>query len=653
MRKEYIIAALLVVAGVSCQRIAVVGDNEPVGTEDVQRPMRTFTCMIGQPSGNSDSKVNLLDDGKTEWASGDEIFIHGQKVGSNATYTYSTTVRLGDTGTSISADNKTATFTIPALDRPASYSSTYFAAYPASAIKDGYSVGDNWYYTMRFKNTNAQLLVGFNDTRVNDGNTFFFYNLCACVSFVVSGDFDSYVFTGNNGETVGYSTYQVRFNNNGGESNRKFAFIKGEDWCDDTAGPLTSIEVDGWTGADGTTVNKIFIPYEDGGVKTFPNGFTIKFMKDGDVVKQVSTSQNVVLSADAGDDYKPTYLRLGDVTDYLVTPPADHTDLSGGLDFSTATDLSSPESANCYVITAPGQYKFKAVKGNSSASVGSLGGSILAWETTNSTSAAPAVNTVIEAQDYYVDGDTKYIVFKTPDTLVPGNALIAATNASGVILWSWHIWIPKTTITMIDDSDFYAAEIMDRNLGALNAATSSDAGADTYGLYYQWGRKDPFLGSLKSVNHSSAAFDKVERTQSTAYTVLHPTVYVKGSENTGLGNWNTEDVLDLWDKDGKKTQYDPCPAGYRVPVATSTPMWTKSGTGWTFASGYDEYTSNGIVFPMTGYIQNSIDKVGSRTIVWSATYNSADRGWCMYLRETYNATNYYKYIGGSVRCVRK
>lgn len=33
------------------------------------------------------------------------------------------------------------------------------------------------------------------------------------------------------------------------------------------------------------------------------------------------------------------------------------------------------------------------------------------------------------------------LYFKTADTYREGNAVIAAKDANGTILWSWHIWL--------------------------------------------------------------------------------------------------------------------------------------------------------------------------------------------------------------------
>ena len=93
-----------------------------------------------------------------------------------------------------------------------------------------------------------------------------------------------------------------------------------------------------------------------------------------------------------------------------------------------------------------------------------------------------------------------------------GNALIAAYNKNGTILWSWHIWVTNndpgnlskairyTTYRWDNEKIYYNAarvpgyQVMSCNLGALADEPSGPGLSDnnTYGMLYQWGRKDPF-----------------------------------------------------------------------------------------------------------------------------------------------------------------
>lgn len=121
--------------------------------------------------------------------------------------------------------------------------------------------------------------------------------------------------------------------------------------------------------------------------------------------------------------------------------------------------------------------------------------------------------------------------------------------------------------------------MMTRNLGALAADNSSVENIlASYGLYYQWGRKDPFIGpsSYNAANGASASMyngggsrvylrtaASSAETGTVAYAVQHPLTFitgVSGSENDWLWSAHSDD---LWSA-SKKSPYDPCPHGWRV-----------------------------------------------------------------------------------------
>ena len=156
--------------------------------------------------------------------------------------------------------------------------------------------------------------------------------------------------------------------------------------------------------------------------------------------------------------------------------------------------MSLAASANCYIISEAGLYKFKTVKGNSDISVGNVAYASILWETFG-TSTAPEYLDLVSGF-CYKDG---YIAFQTADAFKEGNAVIAAKDADGNILWSWHIWLTDKPQSHVYNNN--AGTMMDRNLGATSA-TPGDVGA--LGLLYQWGRKDPFLGS-SSISSSTIA----------------------------------------------------------------------------------------------------------------------------------------------------
>lgn len=111
-----------------------------------------------------------------------------------------------------------------------------------------------------------------------------------------------------------------------------------------------------------------------------------------------------------------------------------------------------------------------------------------------------------EARVWY-DSETEKIYVRAGEK---GNALIAAYNKKGTILWSWHIWVTGHDPANISKAIRYntyrwdsegihtneprtsGLEVMPCNLGAL--ANEPEYAQDTkpFGMLYQWGRKDPF-----------------------------------------------------------------------------------------------------------------------------------------------------------------
>ncbi len=200
--------------------------------------------------------------------------------------------------------------------------------------------------------------------------------------------------------------------------------------------------------------------------------------------------------------------------------------LSFNVEYSAPTnftDLSANGTANCYLVNAPGFYKFKAtVKGNGvipSALSSVVGGSsdiapksaLILWYNTlqTSTSWKDASPIVVSSVELTEDG---YIQFYTPSELVPGNVVIAAFAEEGLnyenieadenklltnatMLWSWNIWVAEGYVPDSRTLSVGGFTVMDRNLGALidgSTSTNPYELVAAIGNHYQWGRKDPF-----------------------------------------------------------------------------------------------------------------------------------------------------------------
>lgn len=597
---------------------------------EAKKITKTFTLSFAQP----DTKVSVTDAGKTTWEVGDEILINAGSGGNTRE-----TVTLA--AENISADGKKATITTtlePYVHSSGTVKSEYYALYPASAVAP-----KALYYNQAFENTNAMLMAA-----CNVGDEFVFYNICGVISFQVSGDFDGYTFIGNNGETVAYDVFQVRVRDDG--DGPKLTIPKATDSYK-TLTPLA--EVKGAVVADGKTVNYVCLPNG----ANFAGGFTFKFTK-GDAVTKIATTASAVNVAYG------KILPLGDIsaklTDYVPDTPSDHQPAEWAAD---ATDLSVDKQApaNCYILTAAGTFKFPALKGNSSDAVGNVYGAEVVWETVNN-GVEVAQGDVIAKVDF----DNDWIYFQTPETLKPGNALIAAKNDAGKIIWSWHIWIPETTITDVE-SDLLGAVAMSRNLGALIDAVGGEGeeAIESAGLFYQFGRKDPFMtakafGSSTAASTSNPFAAKSDVQISLGDAIANPTMFAyKGDtavDPTWDGaNWST-DPAEYWNgSNGEKTIYDPCPAGYRVPVySESLPL----ASGWSSDYAKHWYKNSNLVFPHAGFLDDcggSISYCGERNKLWFANAASEKSAYCIYTKkDAVNASNTttHKACGASVRCVK-
>ena len=339
------------------------------------------------------------------------------------------------------------------------------------------------------------------------------------------------------------------------------------------------------------------------------------------------------------------------------------------LNVASATDLSSSASANCYIVSNAGLYKFKTVKGNSSESVGNVALASILWETFG-TSTTPEYFDLIKAL-CYKDG---YIAFQTTEIFKEGNAVIAAKDASGNILWSWHIWLTDEPQGQVYYNN--AGTMMDRNLGATSA-TPGDVGA--LGLLYQWGRKDPFLGS-SSISSSTVAKSTItwplavltNSSQGTvSYVTANPTTFVYASSSPYDWHYSSRDNT-LWTTSDKpKSIYDPCPQGWRVPDGGSNGVWSKalgSSLSFTQSSLYNS-TSEGMNFsgkfgsastiwyPASGfsyYGNGSLYVVGDSGSYWSASPYNDYAYWLRfnYDGSVYPSTRHYRLCGRSVRCLQ-
>lgn len=311
------------------------------------------------------------------------------------------------------------------------------------------------------------------------------------------------------------------------------------------------------------------------------------------------------------------------------------------------TDLSESQTANCYMVNAPGYYKFKAtVRGNGVSQMWPFGGTtMLDISDGLSVDIAPAkvdfywwqgdftevTNTEADLEklqciEIMYDGKLNaegYVMFRIEE-LHAGNAILAAYDNSGNILWTWHLWLTKDKPADVASG---WRSVQDRSLGATQAPKIGDgtlsfvdyAGNEypsnttnkevlwaTYGFYYQWGRKDPIMappiGSTGSQTPGGDTLDcppywvkdyttgnwemRTTIPRSNQVTIrasvaaplnFYMSDYGAGSasaqwhecqasdykRNVALWGYAVDNYSDVG-KDFSKTMYDPCPPGYRT-----------------------------------------------------------------------------------------
>ena len=386
---------------------------------------------------------------------------------------------------------------------------------------------------------------------------------------------------------------------------------------------------------------------------------------------------------DAGYDYKIT-----DEPSYVFIPSAPLRHVYA-LFLPGEIQLDARNTANSYI--APQllcDYSFDAtVQGNGCATLGitpqPLSGAYarLIWE------SGTQANSIIASLSY----DGRRISFRTGSR--QGNALIGLFDAWGNCIWSWHIWVASYDPDSSAQTYASGAVFMDRNLGAIGTDYTQSTAC---GLYYQWGRKDPFPYPASFSSNRPAPFVYHDRFR---YEVIHP-------ENSDPADVMTvdwavknptsfiykadydveepeEDVLDwllqphhnLWGNTTRqgtdiseicrKTIYDPCPPGWRVPDAcdfegiepvrkllpyyveiiyddTRTARYPAGGT--LCGDNYSDVGAYGQVYTNTPYFWN-FDK--------GPVFFDGVSCTSIYLMTDMRTTKEFRYQANAVRCIRE
>ena len=331
----------------------------------------------------------------------------------------------------------------------------------------------------------------------------------------------------------------------------------------------------------------------------------------------------------------------------------------------TGSDLSANGTANCYIVSQEGDYCFNAtIMGCGNDGI-IEGAEFHATEATLAPeSAAILFNDNDVISDVAFDKETGIISFHATGN--KGNAGITVKNARNIVIWSWHIWctdIPKERTHT--NPDYLQFTVMDRNLGATSANPAD--GDATCGLYYQWGRKDPYtaLGATSNMTVNTAhAFAFAIRYPQRAYT----------SDGNSDGNWYSGLDNYLWGnpdygkshylKDLEKTIYDPCPIGYMVPPANTFLIFKDESRSQFTEEGIIVHGDYGQInfFPWAGRMYKNMNTKGAEVALWhssAARYNSKEDAGGAQTRVEKETGKMYWYEGDiraralPIRCVKQ
>lgn len=337
--------------------------------------------------------------------------------------------------------------------------------------------------------------------------------------------------------------------------------------------------------------------------------------------------------------------------------------------------LDASGTANCYIAPAlDTRYSFDAtVRGNGVSTTGitaaPLAGSTarVIWETGTIRGA------IVRAAEY----DKGRICIETG--AAHGNALVGLFNAAGACIWSWHIWAADYDPAAGTQTYGTGAVFMDRNLGAESATKIA---VEENGMYYQWGRKDPFpypaahgSGAMTPVVALEGYEFSVHNTDdpfslddfSIAGATAHPTTFL---HHAGSHRWCYVFEPYLWNAENTlrsgKTLYDPCPPGWRVPparawnAAAMKRTYTVSGCGCAVRESASSQT---IYYPYTGMLSDNSGRMqyaltDAEVCLWAAdtktsAAQTADRFRILDGTISVSDNDAFLATGHPVRCIKE
>ena len=285
---------------------------------------------------------------------------------------------------------------------------------------------------------------------------------------------------------------EVKYKSEGGQEKEYTASIGGKEWQKghtvvytlskteiiETAHFTVEAAVSEIDHSGGTLTYKVTSYTEtsvDGAVTTTPTAWKITgYQENGSSDWSTDAPDWITVFSASGNGTEEQTAKIA-AQEYYVTNP--HNDalksaysVNGTYDLSTQGDTEPMNTANCYVINAPGKYSLPLVYGNaikdgqpntsayeSSAApaeyilknlVNHAGNPITNPYIYNNEGCDPDNATLVwqDSPDLVTNvklsEDKENMTFEvSQDNIAQGNAVIAVRNSNDEILWSWHIWV--------------------------------------------------------------------------------------------------------------------------------------------------------------------------------------------------------------------
>ncbi len=270
------------------------------------------------------------------------------------------------------------------------------------------------------------------------------------------------------------------------------------------------------------------------------------------------------------------------------------------------------------------------------------------------TTATPYYGEVPEdsctSKSFVCDGTKAVMKVTLPDNPEIGNILVSVSKTIGEeikILWSWHLWVtdynPDSVTHTASENKVYAVEngeihrytkdpgywttgpysktfTMDRDLGSHDNQSAD-------GLFYQWGRKDPFSLSVgwEIETVQRATFATAVQTPNTFYATANG--WCDEPEGRAYSRndylWYDIAIKNIDENVFAKSLFDPSPLGWCMPISAAYKEWKGR-------YDYDEITYfrlSGDIYPTSGLL----NECGITTSYWFSDKASEYKAYFQYL----------------------